>query len=126
MRLVRSFGVAFAICSLAASYAALARPQLAQSRPAAGGVVSKPLSLELTFTEDMSAAPLAIDLTMVSMPGMANHKPMPIKGFATDKKGGVVTLKFPRALPIGTYQLDWTVPGAADQIAKGTLTFSVK
>jgi len=126
MRQIRSFGLVLAICGLLAPQAALARTQLAKSQPPAGGAVSKPLGLELTFTEDVSAKPLLISLTMTGMPGMANHNPMPIKGFAVDKKGPVATLRFPRALPLGSYRLDWTIAGAADQASEGSLTFNVK
>jgi len=62
------------------------------------------------------------------MPGMADHPPMPIKGFTTaaaaDGKGLVITL--PRALPTGSYDLQWTVMGNDHQPVSGTYSFKVR
>lgn len=117
---------AFALTTLPG--VALAKPQLVSASPAANAQVAKPTRLALAFSETLVADHGSITLTMTAMPGMADHPPMPIKGFTTapaaDGKGLVVTL--PRALPTGSYDLKWTVMGNDHQPATGRYSFTVR
>lgn len=108
--------------------AALAHSKLVSSSPAANATVAKPAKLTLTFSETFLAPMSGIDLVMTGMPGMADHPPMPIKGFKTalapDGKTMVVTL--PRALPAGDYNLKWHIVGADQHKMEGGYSFKVK
>lgn len=118
----------FALALVALPDAALAQPQLVAASPAANASVAKPMKLTLGFSEALQADHSHITLTMTSMPGMADHPPMPIKGFTTapaaDGKGLVVTL--PRALPSGSYDLSWSVMGHDHQTVSGRYSFTVR
>ncbi len=103
-----------------------ARTKIVASRPTQGATVISPTSVELTFSEPVAPATLSVSLVMISMPGMANHKPMTIKGFAVAAAGSKVTLRFPRPLPGGTYRLDWTIAAPDAEPADGSLTFLVR
>lgn len=107
---------------------ASAHTKLVSSSPAANATVAKPTTLSLAFSEKFLAPMSGVELVMTSMPGMANHAPMPIKGFATsvaaDGKTMVVTL--PRALPAGTYDLKWHVVGADQHKMEGGYSFTIK
>ena len=107
---------------------AMAHPRLLSSTPAAAATIARPTKLTLIFSEKMLAPLSGVDLTMTGMPGMANHAPMPIRGFKTavegDGKTMIVTL--PRALPAGSYDLDWHLVGADQHKVAGKLSFSVK
>jgi methionine-rich copper-binding protein CopC len=106
--------------------AAMAHPKLLSSNPAQNATVSRPTSLTLTFSEVLVAPLSGIDLTMTAMPGMADHKPMPIKGFTTKVQGKTIVATLPRALPIGTYLLKWHVVAADQHRIEGSYTFQVK
>jgi copper resistance protein C len=108
--------------------AALAHSKLVSSSPAANATVAKPTKLTLTFSEKFLAPMSGVELVMTGMPGMADHPPMPIKGFKTalapDGKTMVVTL--PRALPAGDYDLKWHIVGADQHEMEGGYSFKVK
>jgi len=57
---------------------------------------------------------------------MANHEPMPIKGFKTAVESKTMTLTFPRALPAGSYDLKWHLVGADQHKMEGGYSFKVK
>ena len=84
--------------------------------------------LPLTFSEKLLAPLSGIDLTMTVMPGMADHAPMPIKGFRTavDRDGKTLVVTLPRALPAGSYDLNWHIVGADQHKIAGKYSFSVK
>ena len=107
---------------------ASAQPKLLSSTPAANAAVSKPTKLTLTFSEKLLAPSSGVDLLMTGMPGMANHGPMPIKGFKTSVEGDsrTLTVILPRALPMGSYDLNWHVTGADQQRVAGKYSFSVR
>jgi len=107
---------------------AMAHPKLISSTPAANATVAKPTKLTLTFSEKLLAPLSGVDLTMTGMPGMANHAPMPIKGFKTAVEGDGKTLAvtLPRALPAGSYDLDWHIVGADQHKIAGKYSFSVR
>ncbi|MDR7101598.1 copper homeostasis periplasmic binding protein CopC [Croceicoccus sp. BE223] len=105
---------------------AMAHPKLVSATPAAKATVAKPTTLTLTFSEDLVAPLSGIELTMTGMPGMANHKPMPVKGFATKVVGKTMTISLPRALPAGTYDLKWHAVAGDQHRIQGGYSFSVK
>ncbi len=108
--------------------AALAHPKLLSATPAANATVAKPTKLSLTFSEKLLAPMSSVDLVMTGMPGMANHAPMPIKGFKTAVEGDGKTLAvtLPRALPAGSYDLTWHVVAADQHKVEGQYSFTVK
>ncbi|HJT41716.1 MAG TPA: copper homeostasis periplasmic binding protein CopC [Sphingobium sp.] len=105
---------------------ALAHPKLLSSSPAANATVAKPTKLSLTFSEKLLAPLSGVDLTMTGMPGMADHAPMPIKGFKTAVDGKTMVVTLPRALPAGSYDLNWHIVGADQHKIAGKYSFSVK
>ena len=121
----RSFLIA-AAALLALPGMASAHSKLVSSSPAANATVAKPTKLTLTFSETFLAPMSGVELTMTSMPGMADHAPMPIKGFKTATEGKTMTVTFPRALPAGSYDLKWHVVGADQHKMEGAYSFSVK
>ena len=120
------FSAAFALAALPS--VAMAHPKLLASTPGANATVAKPTKLTLSFSEKLLAPLSGVDLTMTGMPGMANHAPMPIKGFKTSVEGDGKTLvvTLPRALPAGSYDLDWHIVGADQHKIAGKYSFSVK
>lgn len=118
--------VAPALAMLALPGAALAHPKLLSSNPAANTAVAKPTKLTLTFSETLVAPLSGIELVMTGMPGMANHAPMPIKGFATAVSGKVLTVTLPRALPAGSYQLKWHAVAGDQHRIEGQYAFAVR
>jgi methionine-rich copper-binding protein CopC len=125
---MRRFFLTAALVLAAMPAAAMAHPKLLSSSPAANATVAKPTKLSLTFSEKLLAPLSSVELVMTGMPGMADHAPMPIKGFKTavegDGKTMVVTL--PRALPAGSYDLSWHIVGADQHRLEGKYAFSVK
>jgi hypothetical protein len=122
----RSFAFTAALVAAMLAPTAQAKIVLEASTPVQGSVVVRPTSLDLTFNEGVSPHDLSIGLVMTAMPGMSNHKPMTIKGFAVDVKERTASLKFPRPLPPGSYRLDWKLGGQTSHKAYGALTFTVR
>ena len=122
------FLIAAAIALTVLPGAAFAHSKMVSSTPAANATVAKPTRLSLTFSEKFLAPMSGVELVMTGMPGMADHPPMPIKGFKTalapDGKTMVVTL--PRALPAGDYDLKWHIVGADQHKMEGGYSFKVK
>lgn len=122
------FLIAAAIAMTVLPGAAFAHSKMVSSTPAANAIVAKPTRLSLTFSEKFLAPMSGVDLVMTGMPGMADHAPMPIKGFKTsvapDGKTMIVTL--PRALPAGSYDLKWHIVGADQHKMEGGYSFKVK
>ena len=114
------------LAALAAPATALAHPKLVSATPAAEATVSKPNKLVLTFSEELVAPLSGVELTMTGMPGMANHKPMAVKGFETKVSGKTMTVVLPRPLPAGTYDLKWHIIGADQHRIEGSYSFTVK
>ena len=121
----RSFLIA-AAALLALPGMASAHSKLVSSSPAANATVAKPTKLTLTFSETFLAPMSGVELTMTGMPGMADHAPMPIKGFKTAAAGKTMTVTLPRALPAGSYDLKWHIVGADQHKMEGTYSFNVK
>jgi len=118
-----TFAAAFA---MALPGVAAAHSKLVSSSPAADATVTKINKLTLTFSETFLAPMSGAELNMTGMPGMANHAPMPIKGFKTSVEGKTMTLALPRALPAGTYNLKWHIVGADQHKMEGGYSFTVK
>ncbi|WP_375251082.1 copper resistance protein CopC [Sphingomonas sp.] len=116
------------ILSLLPAAPVIAQPTLASATPAADTVVARPTRLTLAFSEPVTAAADAIDLVMTAMPGMKDHPPMPIRGFATttgaDRRSLVAVL--PRPLPAGSYRLRWRVTGSDGATVEGQYAFSAR
>ena len=108
--------------------AAMAHPKLLSSAPAANATVAKPTKLTLTFSEKLLAPLSGVDLVMTGMPGMADHAPMPIKGFKTavEGDGKTMVVNLPRPLPAGSYDLNWHIVGADQHKIAGKYSFTVK
>lgn len=103
-----------------------ARPALLQSVPAAEASVTSQTQLRLRFSEPLAGPLSGIELVMTAMPGMADHPPMPVKGFTTQAKGSDLVAMLPRPLPRGTYRLTWHAVGADRQQVEGSYTFTVR
>ena len=113
------------LAAFALPVSASAHPHLVSSTPAQEATVSKPTKLSLAFSEPLLAPLSGIELTMTAMPGMANHKPMPVKGFKTEVKGKTMTATLPRALPTGSYLVKWHAVAADQHRIEGSFTFKV-
>ena len=128
MKLTHMLGGVAAAAIVATATPAFAHPKLVSSTPAAKSVVSNVNQVTLTFSERLIPKLSGIDLVMTGMPGMANHSPMKVTGFAiavgADGKTLVATL--PRKLPPGTYLLTWHAVSADTHRVTGTITFTVK
>jgi hypothetical protein len=106
--------------------AAWAHPRLVSASPAANAAVAKPTRLTLTFSETLVAPLSGIELTMTGMPGMANHAPMPIRGFTSQVAGKTITVTLPRALPAGSYELKWHAVAADQHRIEDRYSFTVR
>ena len=105
---------------------AQAHPKLLSASPADKATVAKPTKLSLSFSETLVGPMTGIELLMTGMPGMADHQPMPIKGFQTKVDGKTVTITLPRALPAGSYLLKWHAVAADQHRVEGSYTFTVR
>lgn len=111
---------------LATSGVALAHPKLLSSSPAANAAVAKPTKIKLSFSEALVGPLSGIELVMTGMPGMADHAPMPIRGFTTTASGKDLVVTLPRPLPSGSYQLKWHAVAADQHRIEGSYAFSVR
>ncbi len=120
--------LAAAIAAIAVAAPAVSHPKLVASTPAPQATVSNITRASLTFSETLMARLSGIDLSMTGMPGMANHAPMKIAGFQTSvaPDGKTLAATFPRALPAGTYRLDWHAVASDTHRVTGSLTFTVR
>jgi methionine-rich copper-binding protein CopC len=127
-----AFPAPLALLALAAATTlaapAYARPALVAATPAASTTVAAPRAIRLAFSEPVALPASALGLVMTSMPGMAHHDPMTVKGFATSlaDDGRTLVATLPRALPAGTYRLAWHAVGQGGESADGTLDFTAK
>ncbi|MGC4252191.1 MAG: copper homeostasis periplasmic binding protein CopC [Sphingobium sp.] len=126
MRNLTFAAAALALAIAGAPAIAFAHPKLVSSTPAANATVAKASAITLSFSEELVAPLSGIDLVMTGMPGMADHKPMPIKGLATKVKDKTLTVAMPRPLPSGTYQLSWHAVAADQHRVEGTYSFTVR
>lgn len=126
MRLSALNPIVFAFALALAPTIASAHPKLLKATPAADTTISKPTTIALTFSEDLLAALSGIDLVMTRMPGMADHKPMPIKGMTAKTQGKTLIVSLPRPLPSGSYQLTWHAVAADQHRVEGSYSFNVR
>jgi methionine-rich copper-binding protein CopC len=119
---------ALAPAALLGTAPAPAHPRLLSAQPAAGASVAKPTRIALAFSEKLVAQMSGMDVVMTGMPGMANHAPMKMGGFKTalDKDGKTLVATFARALPAGTYQVQWHVVSVDTHRVEGRVAFTVK
>ncbi|PKB19616.1 hypothetical protein B0I00_1854 [Novosphingobium kunmingense] len=115
-----------ALAALGLASPVMAQPRLVAASPAARATVAKPTQIKLSFSEALAGPLSGIELIMTGMPGMANHPPMPIRGFKTATAGKDLVVTLPRALPAGTYSLKWHAAGADKQRVTGAYTFTVR
>jgi methionine-rich copper-binding protein CopC len=117
-----------ALAAAALASPAMARPALTSAQPAQGTAASKVTQITLGFSEPITAAASGVSVLMTAMPGMDHHQPMKMGGVTTklspDGKALVATL--PRALPVGSYDVQWHVAGADGQNVAGKVSFDVK
>lgn len=123
--MIRLFSTAILI-ALALPGVASAHGTLLSSSPAAGASVAKPTKVTLTFSDRIDPAASGVDIVMTAMPGMADHPPMPIRGYKTSVEDRMMILTMPRALPAGTYALTWHMAGADGHRVEGRYSFMVK
>ncbi|NYT40968.1 copper homeostasis periplasmic binding protein CopC [Sphingomonas sp. R-74633] len=128
MNFTRTLGVAAAVAIVAIATPAFAHPKLVSSTPAAKSVVSNVRQVALTFSERLIPTLSGIDLVMTGMPGMANHNPMKVTGFAISvgADGKTLVASLPRKLPAGAYLLTWHAVSADTHRVTGTISFTVK
>lgn len=105
---------------------AFAHPRLITASPAANAIAAKPTRIVLTFSENLVGPLSGIELTMTGMRGMANHAPMPIRGFTARASGKNLTVNLPRPLPAGTYELKWHVVAADQHRIEGSYNFTAR
>ena len=105
-----------------------AHSKLLSSNPGANASVVKPTELTLVFSESLLAPMSGVEIAMTAMPGMADHPPMPIKGFKTSvaPDGKTMIVSLPRPLPAGNYDLKWHIVGADQHKMEGGYSFTVK
>ena len=125
MRRLALFALAPLAALIAMPVGALAHPRLTGATPKANSTVSKPRQLVLVFSETLVAPLSGIELTMTGMPGMANHPPMPIRGFTTRVTDKTMTVNLPRPLPAGTYLLTWHAVAADQHRIENRYSFTV-
>lgn len=128
MRLVSltAAALALAVAVAAAPSIVFAHPKLVNAMPAANATVGKANAISLTFSEDLVGPLSGVDLVMTGMPGMADHKPMPIKGITAKANGKILSVALPRPLPTGSYMLSWHAVAADQHRVEGSYTFTVR
>jgi methionine-rich copper-binding protein CopC len=117
-----------AILVLGLTTTAQAHPRLVNSSPAANATVPSTSVVTLSFSERLMTGLSGADVAMTGMPGMANHAAMPVSGVRTSvgKDGKTLIARFARALPRGTYKVDWHVVSADTHRINGSITFTVR
>ncbi len=106
---------------------AFAAPRLVTSMPADKAEVAPATPIELQFSDKLVARSSAAQLTMTSMPGMADHPAMgmAVTVSATDDPK-VMKITPDQPLPRGSYRIDWKAVAVDRQSAKGSVSFTVK
>lgn len=112
-----------ALIALALPQVSHAAPTLVAAAPAAKSSVDKADHIALQFSETIASPASTFTLVMIAMPGMTNHKPMPVTGFAIKVDGHAISANLPRPLPAGSYRLTWHAVGLDGAPADGSYTF---
>lgn len=118
-----------ASAGLAAAVPAFAKPALVASTPAASATASNVKTVTLTFSEALVPAQSGLEIIMTGMPGMeGHHPPMRMGGVkvsvSADRKSLVATMT--RALPMGSYDVNWHVAGSDARRVTGKVSFSAR
>jgi methionine-rich copper-binding protein CopC len=118
-----------AALGLAAAPPAMAHPALVSASPAAASVASDVRTVTLTFNEAFMPQLSGLEIVMTGMPGMEGHHPaMKIAGVKVtsgpDRKSLIATLA--RALPAGTYDVNWHAVGDDTHRTAGKVSFTVR
>jgi len=128
MRIAQIIPTVALVAGLAVSGTAQAHPKLLSTSPAANALVAGPNKLQLKFSEKLIGSVTSADVFMTGMPGNVRHKPTKMNGFtgALGSDGKTLTLTRPRALPTGTYHVDWHAVAVDTHRVSGTFNFAVK
>ena len=128
MRINRFALMLAALATFATPQLVSAHARLVASTPAANATAARPSKIDLRFNEARIGSTVSVRLAMTGMPGMANHAPIPITGFASqlDKDRKSVSLKLRRPLAAGTYRVNWAAAGADTHRLTGTFNFTVR
>ena len=128
MRIAQIIPTLAVICGLAVSGAAKAHPKLLSTSPAANASVAGPNKLQLKFSEKLIGSMTSADVFMTGMPGNVRHRATKMHGFngTLGSDGKTLTLSRPRALPTGTYHVDWRAVAVDTHRVSGTFNFAVK
>lgn len=123
----RSFLPLAAALLFAIPGAAMAHVKLVGSAPAANATVSKPVRIELKFSEKLIAPTIKTEVIMTGMPGMKDHAPMKMAHSSQmGKDGKSMTLMLKRALVPGSYTVKWSAAGADSHRMGSEFAFKVK
>ena len=114
------------VAALVAAAPALAHPKMVSSTPADGSTAKGVKAITLQFSETLVPQFSGFELVMTGMPGMANHAPMKIQGFKVDVADKSMTTSLPRALPAGSYELNWHAVAADTHRIQGTVRFTAE
>ena len=120
--------IAAALATFATPQLVSAHARLVSSTPAANATVARPTKIDLRFNEAVIGSTVSVRLAMTGMPGMADHAPMPIKGFTSQlgKDHKSLTVMLRRPLVAGTYRVNWAAAGADTHRLTGTFNFTVR
>lgn len=129
MKVFRALVVAATALGLASALPALAHPALVSATPGAATTASNVKTVTLTFNETFLPQMSGMEIVMTGMPGMEGHHPaMKIGGVkvaaGADQKTLVATLA--RALPAGSYDVNWHAVGTDTHRVSGKVSFTVK
>lgn len=106
----------------------MAHTRLVSSIPAMSATASGVKSVNLTFNEAFLPKLSGLEIVMTGMPGGSGHEPMKMTGVkvaaSPDKKTLVATLA--KALPAGTYDVNWHTVGDDTHRVTGKLSFTVR
>lgn len=108
--------------------AAFAHPKLISAAPAANATASGTTKVKLNFSERLMPKLSGATLVMTGMPGMANHPDMKMTGViaAVAADGKSIELTSAKALPAGSYRVDWFVVGSDTHRITGKHSFTVR
>ena len=107
--------------------ATAAHVKLTGSTPTANATVTKPVRIELKFSEKLIAPTIKTEVMMTGMPGMKDHAPMKMPHSSQmGKDGKSMTLMLKKALVAGSYTVKWSAAGADSHRMGSEFSFKVK
>lgn len=128
MSLVRSLALGILASGLLLGSAADAHPRLTGTYPAANSGVRGTNRVSLSFSERLMPSMTGADVLMTGQPSQPRHAPMKMPGFTPSVIGGGKTLQLvsQRALPKGSYRVQWHAVAADTHRVAGAFAFTVK